>query len=75
MANAALEPSGSTSRGWSVDRFSIEMTEPQYMRITGYPRAWSPALATPLTGDAGRRRGQVEGRLREISRQASRRSS
>ena len=39
MANAALEPNGTTSRGWSVDRFSIEMTEPQYMRITGYPRA------------------------------------
>ena len=26
------------------------MTEPQYMRITGYPRAWSPALASPLSG-------------------------
>ena len=48
MANAALEPNGSTSRGWSIERFSIEMTEPQYMRITGYPRAWSPALASPL---------------------------
>ena len=50
MVNAALEPSGAISRGWSLERFSIEMTEPQYMRITGYPRAWSPALASPLTG-------------------------
>ena len=50
MVSAALEPNGSTSRGWSLDRFSIEMTEPQFMRITGYPRAWSPALASPLTG-------------------------
>src|SRR4051794_1081999 len=50
LANAALEPSGATSRGWSLERFSIEMTEPQYMRITGYPRAWSPALSSPLTG-------------------------
>src|SRR3954447_25701067 len=33
LANAALEPSGTTSRGWSLERFSIEMTEPQYMRI------------------------------------------
>jgi carboxypeptidase Q len=49
LANAALEPDGTTSHGWSIDRFSIEMTEPQYMRITGYPRAWSPALASPLT--------------------------
>jgi carboxypeptidase Q len=48
--NAALEPNGTTSRGWSIDRFSIEMTAPQYMRITGYPRAWSPGLAAPLSG-------------------------
>ena len=49
MVNAALEPNGTTSRGWSIERFSIEMTEPQYMRITGYPRAWSPPLPTPLS--------------------------
>ncbi|HEY1909823.1 MAG TPA: M20/M25/M40 family metallo-hydrolase [Vicinamibacterales bacterium] len=49
MVNAALEPNGTTSRGWSIDRFSIEMTAPQYMRITGYPRAWSPGLSTPLS--------------------------
>src|SRR5580765_8559621 len=49
MTGAALEPSGNISRGWSIDRFSIEMVEPQYMRITGYPRAWSPAIPSPLT--------------------------
>lgn len=49
MANAALEPDGTTSRGWSIDRFSIEMVEPQYMRMTGYPKAWSPSLAAPLS--------------------------
>ncbi len=49
MSNAGLEPDGTTSRGWSIERFSIEMTEPQYMRLTGYPRAWSPALPTPLS--------------------------
>src|SRR3954453_21781136 len=27
LVNAALEPNGTTSRGWAVDRFSIEMTE------------------------------------------------
>ena len=47
LANAALEPNGTTSRGWSVDRFSIEMTEPQYMRITGIRapgrRPWRPS--------------------------------
>jgi len=49
MSSAALEPDGTTSRGWSIERFSLEMTEPQYMRLTGYPRAWSPALPTPLS--------------------------
>src|SRR3954468_20732407 len=48
LVNAALEPNGTASRGWAIDRFSIDMTEPQYMRITGYPRAWSPSLSSPL---------------------------
>src|SRR3954470_20010936 len=39
LVNAVLDPNGTTSRGWSIDRFSIELIEPQYMRITGYPRA------------------------------------
>jgi hypothetical protein len=50
LEHAALEPYGPIGRGWNLDRFSIEMTEPQYMRVTGYPRAWSPSLATPLVG-------------------------
>src|SRR5689334_7086437 len=50
MENAALEPDGKVTRGWSIERFSVEMTAPQYMRLTGYPRAWSPGLATPLSG-------------------------
>jgi hypothetical protein len=49
LANASLEPYGTTFRGWTLERFSLEMTEPQYMRIYGYPMAWSPSLA-PLTG-------------------------
>jgi carboxypeptidase Q len=50
LAGAALESYGSIGRGWVLERFSIEMTEPQFMRITGYPRAWSPAIASTLTG-------------------------
>jgi len=50
LGGAALEPYGTSFRGWTLDRFSLEMTEPQYMRIYGYPMAWSPALAAPLTG-------------------------
>ena len=50
LTHAALESYGSIGRGWMLERFSIEMTEPQYMRITGYPRAWSPPIATTLAG-------------------------
>src|SRR5262245_54136577 len=50
LANAALEPYGMPFRGWTLERFSLEMIEPQYMRIYGYPMAWSPPLAAPLVG-------------------------
>ena len=50
LAHAALEPYGSIGRGWNLHRFDIEMTAPQFMRITGYPRAWSPATASPIAG-------------------------
>jgi carboxypeptidase Q len=50
LAHAALEPYGSIGRGWDLQHFTIEMTAPQFMRITGYPRAWSPATASPVVG-------------------------
>lgn len=48
--SSALEPWGVFGRGWSVERFSLEMIAPQYMRVIGYPRAWTPSLPGPLTG-------------------------
>jgi carboxypeptidase Q len=50
LEHAALESYGTIGRGWDLQRFDIAMTEPQFMRITGYPRAWSPATAAPLSG-------------------------
>ncbi len=50
LGNAALEPYGMSFRGWTLERFSLDMIEPQYMRIYGYPMAWSPPTAAPLTG-------------------------
>ena len=48
LANTALEPYGMSFRGWTLERFSLDMVEPQYMRIYGYPLAWSPPLVAPL---------------------------
>src|SRR4051812_31672366 len=50
LANTALEPYGMSFRGWTLERFSLDMIEPQYMRIYGYPMAWSPSLTAPLIG-------------------------
>jgi len=51
VQHAALEEYDSpTFRGWTVKQFSLDMIEPQYMRIYGYPMAWSPATPTTLTG-------------------------
>jgi hypothetical protein len=50
LENARLEPWGTFGRGWQVERFSIVMTEPQYMHIVGYPKAWTPGTPGPITG-------------------------
>ena len=50
LKNAALESYGPVGRGWTIERFDISMTSPQWTRVIGYPRAFSPSLATPLSG-------------------------
>jgi carboxypeptidase Q len=32
-------------RGWTLDKFTIEMIEPRYMPLVGYPEAWSASMA------------------------------
>ena len=50
LAHAALEPYDTTYRGWDLRGFDIAMTAPQYVRIYGYPLAWSPPTRGTLTG-------------------------
>jgi hypothetical protein len=50
LRNAALEPYDTSFRGWTLQHFELAMTAPQYMRIYGYPAAWSPATAAPIVG-------------------------
>ena len=35
-------------RGWTMDKVSIEMIEPRYMPMIGYPHGWSPSTAGRL---------------------------
>jgi len=61
-------------RGWTLDKVTVEMIEPRYMPMIGYPKGWSPAtagrvIATPvwmpaleaeaLTAQAGKLKGAI----------------
>lgn len=61
-------------RGWTLDKVTVEMIEPRYMPLTGYPKGWSPAtagrvVASPvwlpgldaaaLKGEAGKLKGAI----------------
>ena len=40
-------------RGWTLEKFTLEMTEPRYFPLIAYPEAWSPStpgeiVATPV---------------------------
>jgi hypothetical protein len=63
LANARLEPFP-FARGWVLERFTIEMTEPRYMPLVGYPEAWSPATPGEIVADvrylSGRSADEVE---------------
>ncbi|MEX2272211.1 MAG: M20/M25/M40 family metallo-hydrolase [Vicinamibacterales bacterium] len=41
-------------QGWSLVRFSAQMTEPQVMPIIGLPKAWTPGTNGPVTADVVR---------------------
>jgi carboxypeptidase Q len=45
LQNAHLEPWGPFGRGWSLKRFSAQVSEPLSIPLIAYPKAWSPATA------------------------------
>jgi len=51
LQNAHLEAWGPFGRGWTLKRFSAQVTEPTTIPLIAYPKAWSPGLASPLTAD------------------------
>jgi len=51
LQNAHLEAWGPFGRGWTLKRFSAQVSEPLDIPLIAYPKAWSPALAAPLTAD------------------------
>jgi carboxypeptidase Q len=51
LQNAHLEAWGPFGRGWSLKRFSAQVTEPQDIPLIAYPKAWSPSTNGAVTGD------------------------
>jgi carboxypeptidase Q len=51
MQNAHLEAWGPFGRGWSLKRFSAQVTEPQDIPLIAYPKAWSPSTNGVVSGD------------------------
>src|SRR5262245_38172718 len=47
LQNARLE-SWEFGRGWQLDRFTLEMVEPRYMPLVGYPEGWSASMPSEL---------------------------
>ena len=79
LSNAQLEPGGYNGRGWSLTRFNVEMTEPQYQHLIAYPLAWSPATKGVVTGqpviveinsptDLAKYRGKLRGAIVMLGR-------
>ena len=42
MENASLEAWGPFGKGWTLQRFSAQVVEPQCIPLVAYPKAWSP---------------------------------
>jgi hypothetical protein len=52
LANAVMEPYGTFGRSWELLKYYAAMTEPQYMPVIGYPKAWTPGTNGVLKGPA-----------------------
>lgn len=51
LANAHLEAWGPFGYGWTLQRFSAQVTEPQHIPLKAHPSAWSPGLSQPIEAE------------------------
>ena len=58
LTNSHLESWDFGGRGWEMSKLTIEMVEPRYMPLIGYPEAWTPStpgeLLIPAIWTAGK---------------------
>jgi hypothetical protein len=53
LANAHQEK-WKFGKGWSLQRFSAHMVEPQIQPLIGFPKSWTPGTSGPVTADVVR---------------------
>ncbi len=74
LQNAHLEAWGPFGRGWSLKRFSAQISDPLAIPLIAYPKAWSPGTDGPLTAevvyvnardeaDLAKFKGQLKGKI------------
>ncbi|MBI3462590.1 MAG: peptidase M28, partial [Planctomycetes bacterium] len=49
--NAHLETWGPFGRGWTLDAFTANVVEPQFIPLIAHPKAWSPSTGGVLRGE------------------------
>jgi len=52
LENTKLESWGTFGRGWTTEKFSIELLEPQYQPIIAWPQAWTAGTDGVVSGTA-----------------------
>ena len=52
LQNSHLEAWGPFGRGWSLEGFTANVTNPQFIPLMAYPRAWSPSTNGTVRGKA-----------------------
>src|SRR6185503_19618876 len=45
---ANIEPWSPFGQAWILKNYSLQVTSPQFILLTGYPKAWAPGFETPL---------------------------
>jgi hypothetical protein len=51
LVNGHLEKWGPFGRSWSLEKFSVEMTQPRYSLLEAWPQAWSSSTNGPVSGE------------------------
>lgn len=69
MQNASLVSWGPFGRGWSLKRFSAQVSSPQSFPVIAYPKAWSPGLKQITTADVVYLEGETEADLQKYKGQ------